>query len=835
MNFHHASRRVLCSLTDFRQKLRVCVLPPGTCRIRLRISILVVLLIGASVLAEAGVSAAANTPKIENRTARLDEIGYRPADGSQAVMNPPSLTWIHEAGAATYVVQWGRTADFLDATTVPNLPFNTYTHNKALPPGTYFWRYRFATAAGAPSNWSLTRSFSVTTNSIEFPMPNRAELKERVPAGHPRLFVRPEGLASLRNATDPANKNSEAARLFADLKASADKLIRSQPTPEPTVRGSIRDPNTRAQWWPNRTQTEKACIEAETLAFVYLISEEPRYGEAARKWILHLASWDPDGPTNFKLNCEAAKPLLFRLPRAYDWAYAALTDADRATVRKVMLRRATDAWESGEVGKGAGHLNRPFSSHGNRTFHKLGECAIAFLGEIPDASLWLDYAVNKFFAAYPVWSDDDGGWHEGVSYWDGYQSKIVWWLDVAETALGIDGRRKPFFSQVGDFPLYVAPPGTPNIGFGDLSYRPMSSASARFLDYFVRYQPGKTPLAHAPYWKWWMDQWNTGRNEGSLGVLYAARQQQIPVAQPPVDLPQSKAFKGIGVASLHLTLTNSADDVHVLFKSSLLGSQSHGHNPQNSFQLNAYGEALLTTCVYRDWHGSPFHYKWAHSTRAHNAVLVNGEGQVPHSALSRGAIVDFDSSPDLDYVVGSAVEAYGGRLERARRSIAFVKPDLIVIFDDLVATNEATFQFMLHALQPFQVQEGGKRMTLKLPKASAEIQYLTSEHVVLRQWDGFDPAPEREFPNQWHIEAGTTRRLQRIQMLTAIVVSRGEIPSPRSWSAERMESASAVGLHFRRGGQTKLVAFRKAHQAGSAALGSLLFDRPVAVLALRSP
>ena len=35
-------------------------------------------------------------------------------------------------------------------------------------------------------------------------------------------------------------------------------------------------------------------------------------------------------------------------------------------------------------------------------------------------------AVNKFYAAYPVWSDDDGGWHEGVSYWAGYMSKAVW-------------------------------------------------------------------------------------------------------------------------------------------------------------------------------------------------------------------------------------------------------------------------------------------------------------------------------------------------------------------------------------------------------------------------
>ena len=92
-----------------------------------------------------------------------------------------------------------------------------------------------------------------------------------------------------------------------------------------------------------------------------------------------------------------------------------------------------------------------------------------------------------------------------------------------------------------------------------------------------------------------------------------------PAAKSPTDLPPSKIFHGIGVASLHTTLVDSRDDVHFLFKSSPFGSQSHGHNPQNSFQLNAYGEALLVANGYRDLHGSKFHYQFVHATRAQNA------------------------------------------------------------------------------------------------------------------------------------------------------------------------------------------------------------------------
>jgi hypothetical protein len=675
-------------------------------------------------------AAALADQQITDRAPQPDEIGYCPADGAIARLNPPSFIWLHEPQAHTYTMQWAVAADFRDAVTVTNFTWNTYTHHVPLAPGRYYWRYRFETKDRQTSNWSATRSVTVPPDAAEFPMPTRAQQRDRIPQGHPRLFMRPEDLPRLRAAA----QGKEADR-FAKLRAEADRYIVAGPTPEPAHLGSARDKDNKElvkYWWPNREQTMRACQEAETIALVYLMTGEEKYSEAARRWVLHLTAWNPDGPTNFRLNCEAAKPLLYRLPRAYDWAFAALSEADRQTVRQIMRRRTQDAWESGEVQRGVGHLNRPFSSHGNRTWHKLGECAIAFLGELPEAEIWLDYAVNKFYACYPVWSDDDGGWHEGVSYWAGYMSKAVWWLQVAESALKIDGLKKPFFDQVGDFPLYVAPPGSPNEGFGDLLHGRPSPGWGGFMDYFIRAkghvvaadrrpphsfgreggerhqssasyrasdqregsgarQSPATPGAHAAYWRWWAEHWGMKGQDGVLGFLYAANLPPLPAAKPPTDLPVSKVFRGIGVASLHTTLLDSAEDVHLLFKSSPFGRQSHGHNPHSSFQLNAYGEALLTTCVYRDLHGSKFHYQWAHSTIAHNAVLVNGQGQIKHSAAPHGRIADFKLTPGWDYVVGDATEAYGGRLARYLRHAVLVKGQapgpLIVLYDDLAAAK----------------------------------------------------------------------------------------------------------------------------------------------------
>jgi hypothetical protein len=502
-----------------------------------------------------------------------------------------------------------------------------------------------------------------------------------------------------------------------------------------------------------------------------------------------LASWDPDGPTNFQLNCEAGKPMLYRPARAYDWAHDMFSAEDRAKIHAITVRRIGDAWKSGEVRQGVGHLNSPYSSHGNRVWHKIGEAGIAFLGEVPDAETWLDYAVNKFFGCYPVWADDDGGWHEGVSYWSGYMSKSVWWLQIAQSALGIDGLKKPFFAQVGDYPLYIAPPGSPNCGFGDLSYRPPSGGVGSWLEYHLRVKSQQPDGDHAGYWRWWTQEWGMQGQEGILGFLYAANLPPLPAAKPPTDLPQSKVFHGIGVASLHSTLLDSSRDVHFLFKSSPFGTQSHGHNPHNTFQLNAYGEALLTTCVYRDLHGSKFHYQWAHSTVAHNGVLVNGEGQIKHTNAPHGRIVLSVLGDEADYIVGDATLAYGDRLEKYYRHALLVKGPqktplpFVVVVDDLAARNAATFQFMLHALRQFTINEGAGRLSAEQPKAGIDVQYLSPLPLSYRQWDGYDPPPTKEFPNQWHVEASTREKQKEVAVVSVLVPYRaGQRPD---WSAVR--------------------------------------------------
>ena len=743
--------------------------------------------------------------------------GYRPADGSEVVLNPPAFTWVHDKRVKTYTVQWARTPQFTDATTISNIPWCVYTHSTTFAPGTWYWRVKGA------EGWGNVRSVRVPEKAVAFPMPTIAEQRARIPVTHPRLFLRPEDLPKIRERirTEPALK-----KIFDQMKREADRVIARGPTQEPKVMGSARDKeNVEAvqNWWPNRTTSDTAGQEAELIAFVWMISRDAKYKEQARRFVMALAAWNPDGPSNFRLNCEAGKAMLYHPVRAYDWAYDTLSDEDRAAFRTMWQRRGNDAWVSGEVDRGNGHLTRPYNSHGNRVWHKLAEVAIALYGEIPESEMWLDYAVNKFYAVYPVWSDDDGGWHEGLSYMSGYLSKVVTWLQFANSALQIDGLKKPFFAEVGDLPLYLMPPGSPNAGMGDLSFRPVGCP---FIYYFARVS--QTPAAAE--WSWWLQETKTREVGGWQGLLYAANLPALPQPRVPVERPVSKIFRGTGLASLHTTLTNSATDVHLLFKADPFGTQSHGHNAQLGVQLNAFGECLLPANCYRDLHGSKFHYAYVHSTWSQNSVLVNGGGQRMASYLSSGSIVDAQLTAAYDYVRGEATAAYTGLVTRAERALLFAKPDVIVVYDDFEAPQPVPYTFMLHALAPFDVHAQDQQASVTGSNAVLSVHYLGTKPLSFKQSEGFNPPPrellygKHPFPTHWHL-AATTEPSQASQNLIVLQPQKKDALQGL-WKAERVETATAVGVRLTRGQEKMEIAFRKSGVT-KATWNGVTFEGPV--------
>mgnify|MGYP001084324542 CR=1 FL=1 len=79
---------------------------------------------------------------------------------------------------------------------------------------------------------------------------------------------------------------------------------------------------------------------------------------------------------------EAGMPILHITSRAYDWAYDALSEADRDVMRRMIRLRGEEAyhWLHDQPFE-----QKAYNSHGGRMWHFLGEAAIAYYGEAPEA------------------------------------------------------------------------------------------------------------------------------------------------------------------------------------------------------------------------------------------------------------------------------------------------------------------------------------------------------------------------------------------------------------------------------------------------------------------
>jgi hypothetical protein len=304
--------------------------------------------------------------------------------------------------------------------------------------------------------------------------------------------------------------------------------------------------------------------------------------------------------------------------------------------------------------------------------------------------------------------------------------------------------------------------------------------------------------AHNPYWAWWAAQWGM-KSDASEPVLAFLRSAGEVQPKPPSDLPASKVFRGTGLAILNTTLLDSAGNVQVRFKSSPFGRQSHGHDPHNSFTLNAYGEQLLVNNVYRDLYGSPFH-KLTWETRSQNALLVGGVGQKVHSPEPFGKIVRADIRDGLDWITGDAAQAYEGKLTQFLRHVVFVKPDVVLLVDEVATAQPAALQWMLHGLEQFQVS--GRHLELARGSAGVLVDYLSSQPLKLTQTDGYDPPPgtgsaaqvERKFPNHWHVEASTGAPVSKALVITVMRPYRkGQEPKGAVTGTPRQFSVAGAG------------------------------------------
>ena len=718
----------------------------------------------------------------------------RPADGAVVDISPPGLAWLPAQGAGGYRVEiWDSSGDLIYQKDIGTEPI--HLPDRVLDPGAYRWdvvakdQYRRDKARRGEM------SFTVKAGAPQLPWVDPEELLARVPDGHPRLLYPRGELDAIRSTLDTTRRRSWQACLRA-----ADRALDMPPPAYPTYHEADDSKVCRLAYKDYFADFRRYINSAlMDLSLAFLMSEDSKYAEAAKRILLEVTGWptDDDDVTSVSAKWGDEPGLSFSrcAHRAYDWLHAALTEDERARVLKMCEERA---WQTYRRLERRNYLACPGESHNGRLIAYLSEMAIVMAGESDGAKAWLDYSLKGLTTFYPHWGGTEGGWAEGVGYGLGYNQVYLPAFEGLRIACDFDLWRRPFFRKVRYFFFYCTALRGEIKPFGDGAERGGAGQGAgggyaTILAHHAR-------LFDDPYVGWWADQvesWSGGG--GELSLVF---KDELPL-KTPSDLPGSRAFRCVGWAALHGDLTRPDEDTFLLFKSSPYGSVSHSHADQNAFAIMKGGKALaIPSGYYGPSYGQPHHAEWTRSTKANNCVLVNGEGQVIREGKANGRVAAFEDHARMTYVVGDAAAAYMGKLVRFDRHILFLRPGLFLVLDDLEASEPSRFQWMLHAFEEMEID--GDRVVSRRGDAMLDVRLRSTGGMDLSQTDQFDTPfnhdiPEqfhKDMPNHWHVTAETVDSGQVTRIGAAMSVSGPDdalelsVLDHDGWLGARAEGAS---------------------------------------------
>jgi uncharacterized protein DUF4962/heparinase II/III-like protein len=794
-----------------------------------RIGIWALILVLGCSFARANGPNAGSTPVVE-RPAQPGELLAYPADGQNVGVNPPGFCWTPFEGAKAYrleVTKLGEATQKVIST--GPLASTVFPPAHTLAPGSYSWRVFYLGGNGVAFGTSSTRTFIVRPGLAELPMPDVARLKTELVRVRPRLLLARDRLHNLHEVI--AEGKLSTWKPFLEAVAQAEVEM---PYPEP--RRSGHGPLTSEEDLRIFRSGKVGSAHLVRLALAYRITGEKKHLDGARRWLMALASWDPRGITSHRLpqpdgsegDDEASMPMLERMSLAWDWMGDKLSRAEGTTVLAVMRERGNQVLETLQK---EDFLSHPYQNHDGRVLAFLGEAGLAFLGDIPEADSWLDYVLRCYLTSYPSWGSDDGGWAQGVSYWSIY----LYWLSVFAESLrevsNVNLLRRPFFRHTGYFGLYMHPPYAPRAAFGDDSYSPPTKPEQMLVDFLA-------DSLRDPILKWQAESIRVPPEMAAdpddwyiwdvVSICRAADTLRSIHPESPTKLDGSRLFSDIGWAVMHSALGDAYNDVWAMFKASRFGSFSHSHGDQNTFLLNAFGQALAIETGYYPEYGPPHDELWTRQTKAHNGILVNGRGQPPYTWAAAGQIESFERHGFTTVVRGQAADAYNlpqpeevarrwhellkeplppmePKVESFERTLVFdgSRKRPVVVVSDYLRTSAATnFDWLLHGLSSMETDGRTGSISLRNGNARLAVRLISTEPFSFSQSSGFlippEPITDTAYPNppteiQWHLKAHTERLGREIKFLAVLVPFRASEPPPEITA---LRSSNARGFRI---------------------------------------
>ena len=699
----------------------------------------------------------------------------------------------------SYSFRLSRDGDFPESATLhlDDSPWAIYNPHKKLAVGKWYWQYKSGTTDRSPRY-----AFQVNGDVPVFETPTFDELLSGIPRGHPRVLVPDGNISGLRDR----NMDGEDARR---VLLKADEMLQVAPPEEmegiTTKTGSTEIQNSKLDLDASNRLGRLVNDGLDPLVKAYVLTGDEKYSRAAIKWALKVATYDPDGVS--MTNNFGDSQCMLQMARVYDVCFDLLTDQEKELLRFNIVARAGrfyNRWRNMLEAK-------VFSGHiWQHILGRLFETSLAVMDEVPDAKTWLNFIYEVYLARSPVLGPDDGGWWNGNHY---LELNGITLMDIPQYFklwTGVDIIRSPFYDNIPFWLIYSFPANSYSEGFGNGTEKQFGQKLGvlGFMDAL-----GK--ITGNPYAAWYADYQlrNGAISEGFdpfyFGYLPAVKGHTIydddefrwfrikwdlpdsPELPDDIEeLPMACVFRETGSVNMHTDLFEAKNNLMVSMRSSPYGSTSHAHADQNGFNIQYRGEKLFYNSGYRPSMGVPHYEKWFKATIGHNTVLIDGKGQPTGSGESYGWMPRFLHGSGISYALGDASMAYDNKfnepqvagLKKFRRHLIFLRPSIVVIYDELEADHEAEWTWLVHSPFEISLDDESRNFSLITPNAKSRVDQFGTSDLVIELGTKFDPEPLNfreikgpdgkplEYKDQWHIysrpgqKAGSFRYLSVFQI-----------------------------------------------------------------------
>jgi len=508
---------------------------------------------------------------------------------------------------------------------------------------------------------------------------------------HPRLYLNAESVSKLRSAIETTH-----ADLWADVRTLADRAVK---------RGAPK--YRKDDSWSGDEQLWQRSVgnAMPHVAMAYLMTADKRYLDAAKEWALASCAYPTWGHGRIDGMDLAAGHQLFGLATVYDWCYHDLDEASRRQIRDTLIKRASAMFRAAATEK-VWWRRSYLQNHLWVNACGLAAAGFALFDEGEEARLWIGLALYKFRRTMDALGPD-GASHEGVGYWEYGAEYMLKFMHLADEMLGVDLYDHPWWRNTTWYCQYLS---LPRGGWASRSYIVDLADCPRTHwygpDHILRGLAGRYRNGHAQWLAEQIDKANIDAPSARwLNLIWY--DPAVP-AMPPETLPTLHHFEDMGIVSARTGWDGR--EALVVFKCGpFIGHEAiddfsydpgggHVHPDGGHFTIFANNQWLIRDDGYQD--------KW---TDQHNTLLIDGAGQLGEGrtwfngtecllAKARPRIIFAGSSEELDHIAGDVTAAYpkSTGLERFVRHLFFVKPDVLIVVDDIAVNRIADLELRLH-------------------------------------------------------------------------------------------------------------------------------------------